>query len=372
MCGRVYCIMETKENIQYPCFSQDVKRADRKKRTDKVVRMIFLLITGICASIIFVVLGFILVKGLTPFFKTYSENGNPKAKMSFSFLLFGNIFNGGYDSVSNTYHYGAGFLFVNTILLNLLTAIIAIPTGVLTALFIVRIAPKKLGKVIETGVDLLAAIPSVIFGIFGLGVIVPIIKNICHSIGLVSVSGISMLAGAIVLSLMIIPTIVSVSVTSLKAVDENQIKGSLALGASTTQTNFKIVLRGAKSGIFAGIILGLGRSLGEATAISMVCGSPLRGITWNPLEPVTTLSSEILLAFGEASYGSLNYDARFSAGILLMVLILITNLILNDVKNHISSIDKQPIFVVRIYKSIKTFVLVIVQKIKDKKQGIKQ
>lgn len=364
--------METKENIQYPCFSQDVKRADRKKRTDKVVRMIFLLITGICASIIFVVLGFILVKGLTPFFKTYSENGNPEAKMSFSFLLFGNIFNGGYDSVSNTYHYGAGFLFVNTILLNLLTAIIAIPTGVLTALFIVRIAPKKLGKVIETGVDLLAAIPSVIFGIFGLGVIVPIIKNICHSIGLVSVSGISMLAGAIVLSLMIIPTIVSVSVTSLKAVDENQIKGSLALGASTTQTNFKIVLRGAKSGIFAGIILGLGRSLGEATAISMVCGSPLRGITWNPLEPVTTLSSEILLAFGEASYGSLNYDARFSAGILLMVLILITNLILNDVKNHISSIDKQPIFVVRIYKSIKTFVLVIVQKIKDKKQGIKQ
>ncbi len=360
--------METKNNIQ---LSNEIKRANRKKKTDKIVRIIFLLITTICASIIFVVLGFILVKGLTPFFKTYSENGNPEAKMSFSFLLFGNIFNGGYDAKTNTYHYGAGFLFVNTILLNLLTAILAIPTGVLTALFIVRIAPKKLGKVIETGVDLLAAIPSVIFGIFGLGVIVPIIKNICQAIGLVSVSGISMLAGAIVLSLMIIPTIVSVSVTALKAVDENQIKGSLALGASPTQTNFKIALRGAKSGIFAGIILGLGRSLGEATAISMVCGSPLRNITWNPLNPVTTLSSEILLAFGEASYGSLNYDARFSAGILLMVLILITNLILNDVKNHISSIDKKPIFIVKVYMNIKALISIIKEKIKRKK-GIKE
>ena len=332
--------------------SHRIKGAIRKQKTDRIVRWIFFFLTAICASIIFLVLGFILVKGLTPFFRKYTENGNPEASMSFSFLLFGDIFNGGYDPISNTYHYGAGFLFVNTILLNALTALFAIPTSVLTALFITRIAPKPIAKIIEAGVDLLAAIPSVIFGIFGLGVIVPIIRNIAVSMGLVSVTGICMLSGAIVLSLMIIPTIVSVSLTAIKAVNEGQIQGSLALGASKTQTNFKIVLRGAKSGIFAGIILGLGRSLGEATAISMVCGSTLRGITFNPLDSTTTLSSQILLAFGEAAYGSLNYDARFSAGILLMVLILVTNLILNDVKNHISSVDKKPLFLPSLFKKL--------------------
>lgn len=340
------------------------KRAEGKRRNDKIVKGIFLAITFICASIIFIVLGFILIKGLTPFFRKYTENGNPEAKMDFGFFLGGDIFHAGYDVASGTYHYGAGFLFVNTILLNLLTALFAIPTGVLTALFITRIAPKPLGKVIGSAVDLLAAIPSVIFGIFGLGVIVPLIKNISSGLGLVSISGISMLAGAIVLALMIIPTIVSVSVTALKSVDENQINGSLALGASPTQTNFKIALRGAKSGIFAGIILGLGRSLGEATAVSMVCGSPIRGITFNTLEPVATLSSQILLAIGEASYGSLNYDARFSAGILLMVLILVTNLILNDVKNHISSVDKKPLFITSLYLNVKSICL----KLKDRLQ----
>lgn len=344
------------------------KRADRKKRTDKIVRYIFLGITGICASIIFIVLGFILVKGLTPFFKNYTENGNPSAKSSFSFFLFGDIFNGGYDPVSNTYHYGAGFLFLNTIFLNLLTALLAIPTGILTSLFITRIAPKPLAKVIETGIDLLAAIPSVIFGIFGLGIVVPAIHSVANAIGLVSVSGISMLSGAIVLSLMIIPTIVSVSITAIKSVNDGQIQGSLALGASKIQTNFKISLKGAKSGIFAGIILGLGRSLGEATAVSMVCGSTLRGVTFNPLNPTTTLSSQILLAFGEAAYGSLNYDARFSAGILLMVLILITNLILNDVKNHISSIDKKPLFIQSVYLKGKKLYSLLKARIQAKKE----
>lgn len=346
--------MENNNSINVDLSLSVEKRAIRKKKTDRIVRYLFLLLTFFCASIIFIVLGFILYKGLTPFFKKYTENSNPKASASFSFLLFGDIFNGGYDAVSNTYHYGAGFLFINTIFLNLLTAILAIPTGVLTALFITRIAPKPLDKIIETGVDLLAAIPSVIFGIFGLGVVVPIIKSFSTALGYKSATGISMLSGAIVLALMIVPTIVSVSVTAIKSVNDGQIQGSLALGASKTQTNFKIVLRGAKSGIFAGIILGLGRSLGEATAVSMVCGSTLRGITINPLDSTTTLSSQILLAFGEAAYGSLNYDARFSAGILLMVLILITNLILNDVKNHISSIDKKPLFITVLFHKLRT------------------
>jgi phosphate transport system permease protein len=219
--------------------------------------------------------------------------------------------------------------------------------AILTALFIARIAPKPLAKICQAGIDLLAAIPSVIYGIFGLGVIVPLVKSISQGLGMKGTSGISLLAGALILSLMALPTIISVSVTALNAVDDGQLKGSLALGASKTQTNFKIALVNAKSGIFAGIILGIGRSLGEATAISMVAGSPTYGITWNIFEPAVTLSSEMLLSIGEAVPNSLNYDVRFSAGIMLMLIIILTNLILNDVKDHVASIDKRPLAIVR-------------------------
>ncbi len=138
------------------------------------------------------------------------------------------------------------FLVLNTVYLNILVAIIAIPRSVLTALFIARIAPKWLAIIRQNVIGLLAAIPSVIYGIFGLGVIVPLIKSMVNGTSWgVARTGISMLAGALVLSIRILPTILSVSVNAIKTVDKNQITGSLALGASPTQTNFKIVLKNA-------------------------------------------------------------------------------------------------------------------------------
>ena len=138
------------------------------------------------------------------------------------------------------------FLVLNTVYLNILVAVIAIPRSVLTALFIARIAPKWLVIIRQNVIDLLAAIPSVIYGIFGLGVIVPLIKSMVNGTSWgVARTGISMLAGALVLSIRILPTILSVSVNAIKTVDKNQITGSLALGASPTQTNFKIVLKNA-------------------------------------------------------------------------------------------------------------------------------
>lgn len=138
------------------------------------------------------------------------------------------------------------FLVLNTVYLNILVAIIAIPRSVLTALFIARIAPKWLAIIKQNVIGLLAAIPSVIYGIFGLGVIVPLIKSMVNGTSWgVARTGISMLAGALVLSIRILPTILSVSVNAIKTVDKNQITGSLALGASPMQTNFKIVLKNA-------------------------------------------------------------------------------------------------------------------------------
>lgn len=316
-------------------------KAEKKKRKDKIVRLFFFFITCICSLIIVIVAGFIIVKGLTPFFKIYTENGHT-GSMSFSYFFTGLQFNHGYDQETGTFMYGVGFLVVNTLYINLISYIISIPTSILTSLFIARIAPKPLKKIISTGVDLLASIPSVIFGMFGLGVIVPLVRSIGRAIGLAGTSGISLLAGAIILALMSMPTMISVMVTSLNAIDESQIKASLALGASKAQTNFKIALKNAKSGIFAGIILGIGRALGEATAVTMVTGSPIYGITANPFDPTVTLTTQMLLAIGEATPNSLNYDARFSAGLVLLVIIILINFLLNNIKDIVCSIDRKP------------------------------
>ncbi len=352
------------EQAQQIIFSNAVKSSDRKRRTDKIVRGIFLVVTVLCASIILIVAGYILVKGIMPFFQTYNEGSN-SGSASLTYFLFGTTFKYGYDAATGYFWYGAWHLVFNTIYINILAAIISIPTSILTALFITRIAPKPLAKTISTGVDILAAIPSVIYGIFGMGVIVPIVKSIANAFGMVSASGMSLFSGAIILALMSIPTMVSVSVTSLQAVDEALIQGSMALGATKTQTNFKICLSAAKSGIFAAIILGIGRAMGEATAVSMVSGASISGLTLNPFDSTMTLTSQMLSAIGEAVNGSLNYDIRFSLGILLMLIIIVTNLILNDVKESLSSVEKRPIFIVRWAYKIRDFSVFIYRKIKN-------
>ncbi len=352
------------EQAQQIIFSNAAKSSDRKRRTDKIVRGVFLAVTILCASIILIVIGYILVKGLMPFFSTYSE-GERVGTASITYFLFGTTYNYGYDAATGYFYYGTFHLVFNTVYINILAAIMSIPTSILTALFITRIAPKPLSKVISSGIDILAAIPSVIYGIFGMGVIVPIVKSIANAFGMVSASGMSLFSGAIILALMSIPTMVSVSVTSLQAVDESLIQGSLALGATKTQTNFKICLSAAKSGIFAAIILGLGRAMGEATAVSMVSGASISGLTLNPFDPTMTLTSQMMSAIGEAVSGSINYDIRFSAGIMLMLLIIVTNLILNDVKETVSSVEKRPIWIVRVSYRIRDFCVFAYRKMKN-------
>jgi phosphate transport system permease protein len=140
----------------------------------------------------------------------------------------------------------------------------------------------------------------------------------------------------LVLAIMILPTITMLSVTSINAVNKNIIHGSLALGASPTQTNFKVVLTSAKSGIFSGIILGVGRALGEATAISMVIGNRGNGPTFNLFDTSRTLTSTMLMGLKETT--GLDYDIRFSVGIVLIIIILLTNLILNIIKSRIGRV----------------------------------
>jgi len=304
------------------------KRIKRKTVTDKVVKNLFKIIAIFCALIVIFITLFILIKGMTPFFKTYNINGEA-SKVGFIDFVFGGTW---FEAPSK---YGVGFIIIDTIYVTLIALLIAVPISILTALFISRIAPKWLSIFFNTTTELLASIPSVIFGLFGSYIVTQIIKGLSNSFGYQSAGGLSGLSAAIVLAMMIIPTITMISVTAINAVKKDQILGSLALGASVTQTNFIVVLKSAKSGIFSGVILGVGRALGEATAISMVIGNAGSGPTFNLFDTSRTLTSTMLLGIHETS--GVDYDIRFSVGIVLIVIILVTNVLLNLIKKRIGS-----------------------------------
>ncbi len=300
--------------------------ANKKTVVDKTVHGLLFSVTLLCASIIVFIILFILIKGSMPFIKDYVIN-NGKYKVNLWEFLIGNVW------FKSPNHYGVGFIIINTIYVTFLALLIAIPVSILTALFSVKIAPKAVGNFILTVIELLASIPSIIFGLFGMNVITKMVLKISRLFGYQSPGGISTLSTVIVLALMIMPTITTLSATSIKAVRKDVIDGSLALGASKTQTNFKIVLRSAKSGIFSAIILGVGRALGEATAVSMVAGNSGSGPTFNIFDTTRTLTSTMLLGLKETT--GLDYDIRFSVGIVLILVIIVTNLILNLIKRRI-------------------------------------
>lgn len=306
------------------------KKINNKIMVDKVVKNIFKGVTFLCASIIVIIVVFIGIKGISPFFKDYNVNGS-FYKVSLLEFMTGNTW------FVQPNHYGIGYIIVNTFYIVVLATLIAVPISVLTALFVSKIAPVRVSKVIQTVIELLASIPSIIYGVFGKGVIAVMVKNTSSFFGYQSAGGISTISTVLVLAIMIIPTVTMLSITSINAVKKELVHGSLALGASVTQTNFKVVLTSAKSGIFSGIILGVGRALGEATAISMVVGNSPSGPNFNLFDTTRTLTSTMLLGLKETT--GLDYDIRFSVGIVLIIIILITNYLLNFVKRKIGGIQ---------------------------------
>lgn len=236
-------------------------------------------------------------------------------------------------------NYGVLFIVINTLVASIGAAILSFPISVLTALFIVKIAPKNLKSLFTTVVELLAAIPSVVYGVFAAGVIVKGVEGIAAVFGVSTFGGNSLLAVIILLAIMIFPTMTSIAIVAIQAVDVKIELGSLALGASKTQTNFKVVLAAAKSGIFAGLILGLGRAFGEATAVSMVAGNKFYGPTTSIFDITRTLTSTMLSGLKETS--GLDYDIRFSVGIVLMIVILMTNFLVHWVKRRIGSVTNE-------------------------------
>ncbi|MDY5983397.1 MAG: phosphate ABC transporter permease subunit PstC [Anaeroplasma sp.] len=300
----------------------------RKTRTDIFFKGFFMSVCILCSAIIVVIIAFIVIKGVQPFFKEYIVN-NQIYRISFSEFLFGYRWNFAPN------HFGAGFIILNTIYITVLALFIAVPISILSSLFIVRIAPKKIGTCLQLVIELLASVPSIIYGLFGQAYLTRIVMKISEIFNIQTLGGQSVFTASLVLGMMIFPTITMVSITSIQAVNNNLILGSLALGASKTQTNFKVVLKGAKNGIFSGIILGVGRALGEATAVSKVCGNAQVGPTFSLFDTTSTITTTILSGFNEAS--GMAYDIKFSLGIVLIIIIVSTNIVLNLVKKKVGN-----------------------------------
>lgn len=203
--------------------------------------------------------------------------------------------------------------------------LIGVPIGILTAVFLARFCPPKLYKVLKPAIDLLAGIPSVVYGFFGLMVIVPLIRNTFGG------SGSSMLAASIVLGIMILPTVIGVSESAIRAVPENYYEGSLALGASHERSVFHTILPAAKSGIMASMILGIGRAIGETMAVIMVAGNQAM-IPQGLLKGLRTLTANIVLEMGYAA--DLHREALIATAVVLFVFILIINLIFSAIKRR--------------------------------------
>jgi phosphate transport system permease protein len=206
--------------------------------------------------------------------------------------------------------------------------IIGVPVGILTAVFMARFCPKKLYRIIKPAVDLLAGIPSVVYGFFGLMVIVPFIRDFLGG------SGSSMLAASIVLGIMILPTVISVSEAAIRAVPESYYEGALALGATHERSVFFTVVPVAKSGILAGVILGIGRAVGETMAVVMVAGNQAI-IPSGVLKGLRTLTANIVLEMGYAA--DLHRGALIATAAILFVFILIINLTFSLIKRRSKS-----------------------------------
>jgi len=264
-----------------------------------------ILICGL-ASIFFVLLIFLfLLKEGISVFKTVSP---------FRFLFGKNWY-----PISEPAQLGILPLIMGSLLVTLGAAIISIPIGVACAVYIAEVAPLKIKEVLKSGIELLAAIPSVVLGFIGMVTLVPWVKAVFHL-----PTGLTALSGSIMLAFMAMPTIVSIAEDALYAVPKSYKEGSLAMGATHWQTIYRVILPAASPGLLAAIMLGLGRVIGETMAVMMITGNaPL--IPHSILQPVRTLTATIAAEMGETVVGSEHYFALFAIGIVLFVMSFVTN-----------------------------------------------
>lgn len=280
------------------------------KKKEKVFEILFLLTAGFSILAVLMICLFLFANGIPAIHKIGVID-----------FLFGQKWKPGNDL------YGIFPMIVGSLYVTAGAIIFGVPVGLMTAVFLSRFCPKKLHGILKNGIDLLAGIPSVVYGFFGLMVIVPFLKNVFGG------NGSSILTASLLLGMMILPTIISVSESSLNSVPSTYYEGARALGATHERAVFMVMLPAAKSGILAGVILGIGRAIGETMAVIMVAGNQAR-IPDSILKGVRTLTANIVIEMGYAA--DLHREALIATGVVLFVFILGINMTFNLVKNRSS------------------------------------
>lgn len=278
-----------------------------KQYKEKIMKGVFL--TAACTSILAVILicAFLFMNGLPaigeigPVKFLAGERWTPK-----------NGFFGIFPMIMGSLYITAGAI------------IVGVPVGIFTAVFMAKFCSGKLYKILKPAVDLLAGIPSVVYGFFGMVVLVPMVRNIFGG------NGNSILTASLLLGIMILPTIIGVSESAIRAVPDSYYEGSLALGASHERSVFFTVLPAAKSGILAGVVLGIGRAIGETMAVVMVAGNQAR-MPMELAKGVRTLTANIVLEMGYAT--DLHREALIATAVVLFVFILLINLSFSALKH---------------------------------------
>lgn len=278
------------------------------KFKEKLWEFIFLLAAGFSILAVFLICLFLFVNGIPAMHK-----------IGFFDFLTGTKWKPGNEL------YGIFPMIIGSLYVTSGAIITGVPIGLMTAIFLAKFCPARLHKILKPAIDLLAGIPSVVYGFFGLMVLVPFVRNVFGG------NGSSILTASLLLGMMILPTIISVSETALNAVPQSYYEGSRALGANHERSVFLTIVPAAKSGIMAGIILGIGRAIGETMAVIMVVGNQAR-IPDSVLKGVRTLTANIVIEMGYAT--DLHRESLIATGVVLFVFILFINLSFNLIKNR--------------------------------------
>lgn len=292
------------------------------KATKHIVETIAKVIFLICAAV-----AIVAVLSITVYM--FAKGTPALAKVGVIDLLFGTV----WQPTAATPSYGILYIILTSIAGTAVAILIGVPIGILTAVFITEVSNKKLAAIVQPAVELLAAIPSVIYGLLGLMVLNPLMYRLEKQVFAGSTThqftgGSNLLSAIIVLAIMILPTVINISVSSIRAVPGHLKSASLALGATHIQTIFKVMIPAARSGIMTGVVLGIGRALGEAMAINMVAGGSVN--LPFPFNSVRFLTTQIV---SEMSYAEgLHREVLFTVGLVLFIFIMIINLVLAQVE----------------------------------------
>lgn len=291
-----------------------MESARKSKFNDTVMQSVFFMSAFVSVLAVIAISLFLFLRGIP-------------AIAEIGFMDF--VFSEKWGPVNTPASYGILSMIVGSIYVTAGAIVIGVPIGLMCAVFLAEFCPEGIYKIVKPAVNLLAGIPSIIYGFFGMQIVVPFVRD---NIG---GNGYSILSASIILGIMILPTIISISESSIRAVPESYKEGSFGLGATKEETIFKVVVPAAKSGVLTAIILGIGRAVGETMAVVMVAGNavmPLDKIAI--LKPIRTLTTNIVT---EMSYASgLHESSLIATGVVLFVFIVILNASLSLIKSRSS------------------------------------